>query len=144
MEEAKTQILWGLEQADVVKISDEEVEFLWRCNEKEGADKLLNEFGIKLVMVTSGSKGAFMQNRNGFAFSSYPPVNPIDTTGGEDIFGGSALSRILKIGKAPDELESEDLAEVVSFAVTAASLSTQKQGRIPSIPDEREVYAMML
>ena len=85
-----------------------------------------------------------MQNRNGFAFSSCPPVNPIDTTGGGDIFGGSALSRILKTGKAPDKLEQEDLAEIVTFAVTAASLSTQKQGGIPSIPDEAEIYAMML
>jgi len=144
LEEAKTQILWGLKQADIVKISDEEVDFLWGCNEKEGADRLLDEFGIKLAMVTSGPKGALLQNRNGFAFSSCPPVKPIDTTGGGDIFGGSALNRILKMGKAPDDLEQEDLAEVVSFAVTAASLSTQKRGGIPSIPNEADVYAMML
>ena len=143
LEEAKTQILWGLEQADIVKISDDEVDFLWGCNEKEGAEKLLNEFGVKLVIVTSGPKGALLQNKNGFAFSSCPPVSPIDTTGGGDIFGGSALSRILKTGNAPDELELEDLAEIVSFAVTAASLSTEKQGGIPSIPGEAEIYEMM-
>jgi len=144
LEEAKAQMLWGFEQADIVKISDEEVEFLWGCNEKEGAEELLDVFGIKLAMITSGSKGALLQNRNGFAFSSCPPVKPIDTTGGGDIFGGSALSRILKPGKAPDELEQEDLADIVSFAITAASLSTEKQGGIPSIPDEAEIYAMML
>jgi len=142
--EAKEQILWGLEQADIVKISDDEVEFLWGCNEKEGAEKLLKDFGIKLAMITSGPNGALVQNRNGFAFSSCPPVKPIDTTGGGDIFGGSALSRILKIGKAPDDLEQEELAEVVSFAITAGSLSTEKHGGIPSIPDEDEIYAMLL
>ena len=45
-EEAKEQILWSLAQADVVKISDEEVEFLWNCTPEEGAEKLLNEFGV--------------------------------------------------------------------------------------------------
>ena len=48
MEEAKEQILWGLTQADVVKISDEEVEFLWNCTPEEGAEKLLTEFGVQL------------------------------------------------------------------------------------------------
>ena len=51
-EEAKEQILWSLQQADVVKISDDEVDFLWSCTPEEGADKLLKEFGVSLAMVT--------------------------------------------------------------------------------------------
>jgi len=143
LEVAKEQILWGLGQADIVKISDNEVEFLWDCDEKEGAEKLLGEFGVKLAMVTSGPKGALLQNKNGFAFSSCPPVTPIDTTGGGDIFGGSAVSRILKLGKAPEDLSQDELADIVTFALTAASLSTQKLGGIPSIPDEDEINGML-
>ena len=142
-EDAKTQMLWGLKHADIVKISDEEVEFLWCCNEKEGAEKLLNEYGVKLAMVTSGQKGALLQNKNGFAFAACPQVNPIDTTGAGDIFGGSAVSRVLKSGESPDALSQEELAEIVEFAVTAASLSTQKPGGIPSVPEESEVLAMI-
>ena len=141
LEEAKTQILWGLKQADIVKISDDEVKFLWRCNEQDGADKLLNEFDVKLAMVTSGADGALLKNKNGFAFSSCPEVTQIDTTGAGDIFGGSAVCRILKSGKAPQDLETDELSEIVTFAVTAASLSTQKFGGIPSVPDEAEVIA---
>jgi len=143
LEDAKAQILWGLEQADIVKISDEEIEFLWNLGEKEGAEKLLKEYKIKLAMVTSGSKGALLQNKHGFALSACPQVNPMDTTGAGDIFGGSAVSRILKSGKNPEDLTQVELAEIVEFAVTAASLSTQKPGGIPSVPEESEVIAMM-
>ena len=85
---AKEQILWGLAHADVVKISDEEVEFLWGItDEKEAAEKLLHEFGIRLAMVTMGPKGAYLANKNGAACAKCPKVKPIDTTGAGDIFG---------------------------------------------------------
>ena len=141
MEEAKEQILWGLTQADVVKISDEEVEFLWSCTPEEGAEKLLTEFGVQLAMVTLGPKGAYLKNKNGECYVSSPKVSPIDTTGAGDIFGGSAVSRILELGVAPGELTTEQMAHIGRFAATAASLSTEKSGGIPSIP-EMETVAM--
>ncbi|MEI3164336.1 MAG: PfkB family carbohydrate kinase [Lachnospiraceae bacterium] len=108
---AKEQILWGLAHADVVKISDEEVEFLWGItDEKEAAKKLLDEFGIRLAMITMGPKGAYLANQNGAAYAKCPEVKPIDTTGAGDIFGGSAVSRLLKTGKKPEELGMEELA----------------------------------
>ena len=83
---AKEQILWGLAHADVVKISDEEVEFLWGItDEKEAAKKLLDEFGIRLAMITMGPKGAYLANQNGAAYAKCPEVKPIDTTGAGDI-----------------------------------------------------------
>ena len=143
LENAKTQILWGLKQADIVKISDEEVDFLWGCDERTGADKLLHEFDVKLAMVTSGSKGAYIKNKIATALAVCPPVKPVDTTGAGDIFGGSAVSRILKYEKAPDELTREELVEIVTFAVTAATLSTKKMGGIPSVPSEDEVQKII-
>ena len=67
----------------------------------------------------------------------------MDTTGAGDIFGGSAISRLLKIGVAPAELTVEQMYAVGSFASTAASLSTEKSGGIPSIPEEKAVYAAL-
>jgi len=140
LDEAKKQILWGLGKADIVKISENEVEFLWGCNEQEGAQKMLDEFGVKLAMVTSGEKGALLKNKTGFAFSSsLDHIIRVDTTGAGDIFGGSAVSRILKYDKAPEDLDQNELSEIVTFAVTAATLSTQKPGGVPSVPDEKEV-----
>ena len=143
METAKEQLLWGLKQADVVKISDEEVEFLFGCTPEEGADKLLNEFGVSLAMVTLGPSGAYLKNKNGSTYVKCPKVSPIDTTGAGDIFGGSAVSRLLKLGIAPAELSVEQMYGVGSFASTAASLSTEKSGGIPSIPDVHTVEKYM-
>ena len=142
LEEAKEQILWGLHQADVVKISDEEVEFLWSCTPEEGADKLLEEFGVSLAMVTLGPKGAILQNRNGSCHVVGPKVKPVDTTGAGDIFGGSAVSRLLALQTHPADLTVEQLRQIGLFAVTAASLSTQTQGGIPSVPAMETVLSV--
>ena len=142
-EEAREQILWGLYQADVVKISDEEVEFLWNCTPEEGADKLLNEYGVGLAMVTLGPKGCLLKTANARRTVPGPKVNPIDTTGAGDIFGGSAVSRLLELNKAIGDLTAEDLWYIGCFATTAASLSTEFSGGIPSIRDKEIVLERM-
>lgn len=141
-EEARNQILWGLKQADVVKISDEEVDFLWHCSPEEGAYRLLDQFNVSLAMVTLGPKGCYLANQNGHCQVSSPQVRPIDTTGAGDIFGGSAVSRLLKLGKAPERLTTDELEQIARFSCTAASLSTQSVGGIPSIPNEAEVLSL--
>ena len=103
---AKEQILWGLAHADVVKISDEEVEFLWGItDEKEAAKKLLDEFGIRLAMITMGPKGAYLANQNGAAYAKCPEVKPIDTTGAGDIFGGSGGVQTVKGRKSAGRVQ---------------------------------------
>lgn len=139
-EMAKEQILWGLSNADIVKISDEEVEFLWGItDERKAADKLIREYGVKLAMITMGPKGAYLATANASAMVYCPAVKPIDTTGAGDIFGGSAISQLLKTGKAPEALNTDELKQIGTYACTAASLSTQKSGGIPSIPAANEV-----
>jgi fructokinase len=70
-------------------------------------------------------------------------IHAVDTTGAGDIFGGSAMSQLLKTGKHPGELTAEELKDIVRFACCAASLSTQKQGGISSVPEEAEVRALV-
>ena len=90
-------------------------------------------------MITMGPRGAYLANRNAGAYAVCPAVTPVDTTGAGDIFGGSAVARLLKTGKEPDCLTVEELAAIAAFASTAASLSTQVTGGIPSIPSEEAV-----
>ena len=72
-DEAREQILWGLSQADVVKISDEEAEFLWGITDEEkAAEKLQKEFGVKLSMVTMGPRGAYLSNEKAAARAACP------------------------------------------------------------------------
>lgn len=132
------------EVTDVVKISDEEVEFLWGItDEKKAAEKLLNEFGVKLAMITLGPKGAYIANKHNATMTECPSVKPVDTTGAGDIFGGSAVFKLLETGKAPEELLEEELFTIVRFASSAASLSTEKKGGIPSIPTLEEIEGIL-
>ena len=140
---AKEQILWGLRQADVVKISDNEVEFLWGCTPEAGAEKLLEEFGVSFAMVTLGPDGCLLKTKHAAYRAHCPKVHPIDTTGAGDIFGGSAMARLLELAKPPRELTADDLAYIGTFAATAASLSTEHSGGIPSIPNKDAVLEAM-
>lgn len=144
LKEARAAILRGMSQADVVKLSIDEAQFLWDCTAETAAKKLMEEFGVKLVFVTLGAEGCYYLNRNGSGKTAYNrPLKVIDTTGAGDIFGGSAMSRILKYKKPPEQLSPKELLEITSFACAAAGLSTQKQGGISSVPSEQEVIKAM-
>lgn len=139
MEDAKQQLLWGLRQADIVKISNEEVEFLFGLGVKEGAAHILEHYGVKLVFATCGADGCYFQNRNACGHvPSLPGIRGVDTTGAGDIFGGSALWKLLQSRKAPEALTEPELREAVAFACASAELSTIKPGGISSIPEYGE------
>ena len=143
-EDAKTAMEWSLHQADIVKISDEEIEWLWQLTPEQGAEKLLTEYGVSLVYATLGPKGCHAATRSVRATVSSPSgIHVVDTTGAGDIFGGSAMSRLLRLGKAPADLAEKELTDIVRFACTAASLSTRKHGGITSVPEEDEVLSCL-
>ena len=140
--EAKAAMEWSLHQADIVKISDEEIDFLWGLSPEAGAEKLLKEFGVSLVYVTLGPKGCYARNASACVMVESPSgIHVVDTTGAGDIFGGSAMSQFLKCGKAPSALTQKELESIVTFACTAASLSTQTRGGITSVPAPEAVLA---
>lgn len=144
LDEAKRQMLWGLEQADVVKISDEEVEFLFGMEPQVGAKHILENCGVKLVFVTCGAEGCFFMNEHACGHvPALAGVKAIDTTGAGDIFGGSAVHGLLKAGKAPEKLDRAELEEIVRFACAAAGLSTQAHGGISSVPALQDVMRSM-
>lgn len=131
--EAKEQILWGLAQADVVKISDDEIRFLFDMNPPEGAAHILENYGVKLVFVTCGAKGAYFKNSIAEGFVPAPKVKAVDTTGAGDAFGGSAIWKLLQMNKSPDALCEKELLEIASFSCHTASVSTTKPSGLSSI-----------
>ena len=138
--DAKDAIEWSLRQADIVKISDEEISWLWGIRPEEGAEKLIREYNVSLVYATLGPKGCYAANGNCCVTVQSPSgIHVVDTTGAGDIFGGSAMSRFVQCGKKPSDLTEEELRRIVRFACTAASLSTQKHGGIASVPDPEAV-----
>lgn len=144
MDVCKKQLLWGLGQADVVKISNEEVDFLFGLGAEAGAAHILENFGVKLVFVTCGADGCFFKNAG---CSGWVPglkdIRVVDTTGAGDIFGGAALWKILQTGKAPEHLNKRELMDVARFACTAAGLSTTRPGGISGVPGYEEVLRRM-
>ena len=137
---AREQLIWGLSKADVVKISDEEVEFLFGLAPEEGASYILEHFDVKLVFVTCGAEGCYF--KNAVASGKVPGLSGIrvmDTTGAGDIFGGSAVWKLLQLDAAPESLTEDQLRDVVSFACVSAGLSTTKAGGISSVPDYAQV-----
>lgn len=138
--DAKKQMLWGLSHSDVVKISDNEVEFLFRLAPEQGAKHILENFGVKMVFVTCGADGCVYANDK--AIGSVPGMKGlkvIDTCGAGDIFGGSVVWKMLQYGKAPCDLEQGELSDIVTFGCIAAGLSTEKNGGISSIPELTEI-----
>ena len=142
LEKAREQLLWGLSQADVVKISDEEVEFLFGLGVEAGAEYILEHYGVKLVFVTCGAQGCFFKNaRAEGRVPSLPGIQVVDTTGAGDIFGGSAVWKLLQLDKAPDALTRQELCDIVTFACASAGLSTTRPGGISSVPEYEAVLA---
>lgn len=140
LDTAKEQLIWGLTKADVVKISDEEVEFLFGLGVEDGADYILKNYNVKLVFVTCGADGCYFKNAVASGMvPSLRDIKVIDTTGAGDIFGGSAVWKLLQLGASPEALTEAELRDVVRFACTSAGLSTAKAGGISSVPDYQQV-----
>lgn len=144
LNDAREQMLWGLQQADVVKISDEEAEFLFGLTPQAGAEKILREFDVKLVFVTCGSDGCWFQNRQSEGHvPGLQGIKVVDTTGAGDIFGGSAVWKLLQSNKPPEALCEKELRDITSFACAAAGLSTAKPGGISSVPELRDILDLL-
>lgn len=144
LDEAKRQMLWGLRHADVVKISDEETEFLFSLAPEEAAKHIIDSFGVRLVYVTCGADGCFYRTKTASGFvKALSGIAVKDTTGAGDIFGGSAMYGLLRAGGVPEKLTAEELENIVSFACASAGLSTTRAGGISSVPELIEVEAAM-
>lgn len=142
---AREEIFWGLAQADVVKLSGEELAFLYgNVSREAGVRRILEERDVKLVFLTLGAEGCLYAN--GQTWGQVPAlrgISPLDTTGAGDIFGGSAVWGLLRSGKRPEALGDAELEEITRFACAAAGLSTTRPGGISSVPGLEEVLERM-
>lgn len=132
--EAKDMMLKGLEYADILKISDNEVDFLFGKMPYEEAAMLLVERGSRLVFITLGSDGAVFACKAGTGRVKAFPANAVDATGAGDCFTGGVLSQFLQSGKTLEELTAKDVRRFTEFACAAASVCVEGKGGIPSIP----------
>ena len=145
LEEAKRQIAWGLSQCDILKIADNELEFMTgETDFYKGAAILHQKYpNIKVLNVTAGADGSYS-----FYGEDTPVFVPscklggtIETTGAGDTFCASVLNFVLENGIAC--LTSEDREAMLRFANTAAYLVTTRKGAIRAMPERQEVEAIL-
>lgn len=143
LDDAREEMLWGCSVCQVLKVAEEELEFL--TGEKElaaGAARLRERFpNLRLLLVTRGRAGsvAFWGDQE-VSCPGYP-VEAIDTTGAGDTFCGCCLHHVLMWGL--EGFDRQRLREMLSFANAAAGLVTTKKGALRSMPEPEAVRRLL-
>lgn len=140
LEEAHEQVAWGLQQADVVKISDNEITwFTGMDNYDEGIAFLQKEYpNLKLICLSMGGDGSKAVYRDIYVeYPAFLQEATIETTGAGDTFCACMIHTVLENGI--DHLDEEKLKEMLKFANAAASLVTTKKGALRVMPTKEEV-----
>ena len=144
MEEAKEQIAWGLGQCDVLKIADNELEFMTgETDFDQGAAILRAQYpNIRLLNVTAGAGGSYAYYGEERTFQPALQLGgTIETTGAGDTFCACVLNFVLEHGL--DDLTRDDLDHMLRFANTAAYLVTTKKGAIRSMPELEQILDLL-
>lgn len=143
-EEAKKIILDTIKLVDILKISEEEGNFLFHSSDpKEVCRIALEKYGLKTVILTRAAKGCMCYIAGKLWESKAYDVNTIDTTGSGDAFVGGLLHCLLQSGKKIEQLKEEEITYMMDFANAIGSLTSTKKGAIPAIPTIEEVKNCM-
>ena len=143
LDEAREQVKTGLSYCNVLKISDNELQ--WFTGEKDYSDgvaRLRKEYDIDLVLVSMGKEGS-----RAYYSGTVVEANPFlqngtkDMTGAGDTFYGCILHYILEWGL--NDLKVGQLREMLTFANAAASLITTRNGALCVMPTKEEIINFM-
>ena len=139
LDEAKAEIEYGLSKCDILKISDNEVEFLFGTTDyDEGARLIREKYKIPLVLITLGKDGSRAYYKDlRVEVPGFVQEHTIETTGAGDTFCANYLNYILENGM--EELTEENLKELLTFANAAASLITTRKGALRVMPTREEI-----
>ena len=144
LEEAKAQIAWGLGVCDILKIADNELEFMTgETDFDKGASRLQQAYpNIHVLNVTAGAEGSYAYYGEKRVFvPAFRLGGTIETTGAGDTFCACVLNFVLENGI--DGLDEGKLTEMLRFANAAAYLVTTKKGAIRSMPEREEVERIL-
>lgn len=143
LEDAKEQIGFGMEWCDVMKISDNEIQwFTGKEDSDEGIRILQDTYHIPLILLSMGKAGsrAYYQGMKVEA-KPFLQKNTIETTGAGDTFCACVINYVLEHGL--EDLTEENLLEMLTFANAAASLITTRKGALRVMPEKADVEAML-
>lgn len=139
LEDAGRQAAYGFSQCDVLKISDNEIQ--WFTGEEDfdaGIQKLRSQYDIPLIMLSMGKEGSRAYYKDlRVEVSPFLQDATIETTGAGDTFGACCLHYVLEYGL--DGLDEEKLTQMLTFANAAASIVTTRKGALRVMPEAEEV-----
>ncbi len=140
--DAKEAIAYGLEIADIVKIADNEIEFMTgKSDMNEAIEVLTAQYDIKLLLVTLGKDGSVaIYNKERVFVPGFIQENTIETTGAGDTFGGSVLAYVCEHGI--EHLTKDNLMQMLTLANAGASLITTRKGALRVMPEMSEILAL--
>ena len=139
LDQAKEEILYGMSRCDILKISDNEMEFMTGTTDyNKGVEMLREQFDIPLICVTLGKEGSRAYYRD-LIVEGAPFVreDTIETTGAGDTFEACTLNYILEHGL--ENLTEENLKEMLTFANAGASIITTRKGALKVMPEKEEI-----
>ena len=142
--ELKKSALDAMRYAGVIKISDDEAEFLFGSSDYGKLIPHIKErFGARLVIVTRGPRGAVTEAGGRLIDMPAYDVKTIDTTGSGDCFFAGALHCLLSFDKPVESLTPEELTYTLDFANASGSLASAKPGAVSSLPSVSEIDECM-
>ena len=141
---AKEQVLYGLEHCHILKISDNEIQWLTNKSDyTEGVEWIRERYQIPLILVSMGKEGSRAYYGEKMAEAApFLQKNTVETTGAGDTFCGCILHYICEYGL--EHLTKDNLKEMLTFANAAASIVTTRKGALKVMPEREEVERMML
>ncbi|MGP4059277.1 aminoimidazole riboside kinase [Halobacillus sp. H74] len=138
-EKAKETILSMLGEADVVKISEEELEFLTAEIDIDAGVKALTDYNIPVLYVTRGGEGSHVFTKEGQTHIPAMKVDPVDTTGAGDAFVSAILYQMSEKGQPVTELSLTDLEGITRFASVSGALAASTKGAMTALPTREEI-----
>ena len=128
--------------ADIIKLSDEELEFVTGCEDEAEAAKKLLESNCRMLILTKGADGSSVYTRHAEAHISAVSVDDVvDTTGAGDSFAGSFLFQLVQKQVSLDGLDAltaEELQQLLTFSANYAALTIRKKGAVMATMQEME------
>lgn len=135
---AREKIEYGLQHCHILKISDNEIQWLTGEEDFDNAIEVLrNKYHIPLILLSLGKNGSRAYSKTGYAYAPITPVETIETTGAGDTFCGCILSKVLKSGMK--DFSDKELSNMLVFANTAAAIITTRKGALKVMPERDEI-----
>lgn len=139
LDDAKREIEYGLSKCDILKISDNELEFVMDTRDyDEGIRRIREKYDIPLIFLTLGKDGSCAYYKDiRVERPAYQGVNAVEKTGAGDTFEGCALDFVLEYGI--DGFDESKLSELLDFANAGAAIITTRKGALKVMPDKMEI-----